>query len=115
MYSSLSISPFKLTSVEEVEEVELGDDSTSSGTLMPSANIQLTSHKEETSIDVPGFKEWQEKETKRCSVLKARSRSTSQCAFCFFFLFLFHFLTYSFCQSFPIDALKPKWIAVGPQ
>lgn len=89
MYSSLSISPFKLTSVEEVEEVELGDDSTSSGTLMPSANIQLTSHKEETSIDVPGFKEWQEKETKRCSVLKARSRSTSQCAFCFFFCFCF--------------------------
>lgn len=61
--------------------------STSSGTLLPSAHILSSSREEETFANVAGFKEWQEKETQRYSVLKARSRSASEWA-CLFFRYL---------------------------
>lgn len=81
MPSSLSISPLRLTSVEEVEEVEHGEGLMDSGFgLLPSAYIQSPSREKKA----PGFSEWQEEESQRYSSMKARARSASQSVFILF-------------------------------
>jgi len=93
--SSLSISLFKLTSVEEVEEVDFSGGSNHSGSLMPSANIRSNSRDEDNSANVDGFEDWREKDTQRYRVVTAQSQSPSKCAF----IFIFYFFAYSFVPN----------------